>query len=324
MSLAKAAMLVSVNVVNGGLLGERRDDQASALVTNTYQTADRRTKASKYLIDRQHKSVKRVIAASQRVREVVYKYTFPWGDDKVRGLTVKLADEFKVKLDTAIAERQEAIEDYIFNFPALVAASERELGPLFDRSQYPDTSRVRDLFKLKVTYWPMPESGHFVADVSAETAKTAKADIEREIEERLIDATYDMVKRAKEVVAAFVDKLESFEVKEETDPKRKAKHGNLKSDTIFRDSLVSNIQTTANLVERMNVTGNAQIKKVVKDLMRLVAMADVDHIRKPFNKDYREKALSAGQEILINLTMLDLKDQEVSDMVDGTSDYMDM
>lgn len=321
MQLAKSAMLVSVGIVNGGLLGERRDNTASLLVENTYSVAHRRTKASKYLIDRKHKAVKRVVAASQRVREVVYRYTMPWGDDKSRLLPIKTADEFRVKIAKALAELEEAREQYIQDYPALVSASERDLGELFDRSQYPSMDKIRDLFTSKVTYWPFPESNHFIADISAKAAKEAKASIKSEIEQRLIAATHDMVRRAKEVVVAFVDKLEKFSVDPETN----------KSNITFRDSLVDNISDTAQLIERMNLTNNPQIKKVVLDLKRLANFApgklravSLNAHNAEVYATNRQIALSAGQEILINLTMLDLKDKEVSDMVSGASDYMDM
>ena len=314
MQLAKSAMLVSASIVNGGLLGERKDATASSLVENTYGIANKRTKASKYLIDRKHKSVKQVVAASQRVREVVYRYTMPWGDEKMRLLPVKLADAFKVKLDTAIAELQEAREEYIQNYPALVAASERDLGELFDRGQYPGTDKIRDLFTVKVNYWPMPESNHFIAEISAGAAKEAKEGIEREIEQRLLEATYDMVKRAKEVVVAFVDKLEKFSLDESGKP-----------TVTFRDSLVDNIKDTAFLIERMNLTNNPQVAKIVLDLKRLCTIS-ADKLRRahPAYNSTRATALATGQEVLINLTMLDLKDQEVSGMVADAGDYMDM
>jgi hypothetical protein len=312
MQLAKSAMLVSTSIVNGGLLGERRDNTASALVENTYGIANKRAKASKYLIDRKHKSVKQVVAASQRVREVVYKFTMPWGDDKMRLLPVSLSDTFRVKLQVAIAELEEARENYIQNYPALVSASERDLGELFDRSQYPEVSKIRDLFTVKVAYWPMPESNHFIAEISAKAAQEAKDGIEHEIEERLLEATYDMVRRAKDVVVAFVDKLEKFKLGDDGKP-----------DIIFRDSLIDNIKDTAHLVERMNLTGNPQIKKVVKDLERL-ANVRIAALRHPKGDNERKQALTAGQEVLMNLTMLDLKDQEVTSMVADTGDYMDM
>ena len=319
MQLAKSAMLVSASIVNGGLLGERRDNQASLLVENTYSVAHRRTKASKYLIDRKHKAVKQVVAASQRVREVVYRYTMPWGDDKMRLLPVKTADEFRTRVGVAITELEEARENYIRHYPALVSASERDLGQLFNHSQYPSVDKIRDLFTVKVAYWPIPESNHFIAEISKEAAQDAKDSIEREIEQRLLEATYDMVRRAKEVVSTYVDKLEKFKVDEDG-----------KAETTFRDSLVDNVRDTAQLIERMNLTNNPQIKKVVLDLKRLSEFAAY-HLRK--RDDVRKKALTAGQEVLINLTMLDLKDQnltmldlkdqEVSDMVADASDYMD-
>ena len=310
MQLAKSAMLVSVSIVNGGLLGERRDNVASLLVENTYSVAHRRTKASKYLIDRRHKAVKQVVAASQRVREVVYRFTLPWGDDKSRLLPVKLADMFRDKINVAVLELQEARENYIQHYPALVAASERDLGELFDRSQYPQANQIGDLFTTKVSYWPIPESNNFIAEISEEAAKEAKNSIESEIEQRLIDATYDMVKRAKEVVSIYIDKLEKFRINEDN-----------KSENNFRDSLVDNLRDTAYLIEQMNMTDNPQINKVVKDLRRLHGFAAWGLRKRP---QIREKALSAGKEVLLNLTMLNLKDQEVSDMVSDAADYMDM
>jgi hypothetical protein len=326
MQLAKSAMLVSANIVNGGLLGERKDHKASALIEDTYNVAQRRTKASKFLIDRKHKSVKQVVAASQRVREVVYKYTMPWGDDKTRLLPIKLVEIFRVKIGTALAELEEAREDYIHHYPALVAASERDLAELFDRGQYPAPDKVRALFKSKVTYWPIPDSSHFVAEIAEEAAKEARTNIEREIEARLLEATYDMVRRAKEVVSTYVDKLENYKpaIKK---VKPTARNGwsqgvdEPSNGTAFRDSLVDNVKETAKLIESMNLTNNSDINKVVKDLKRLAGFVPY-HLRK--NEVIRSAALSAGQEILINLTMLDLKDQEVTDMVSDTSDYMDM
>ena len=329
MQLAKSAMLVSANVVNGGLLGERKDDKASALIEDTYNVAERRTKASKFLIDRKHKSVKQVVAASQRVREVVYKYTMPWGDDKTRLLPIKLIDTFKVKIGTALAELEEARENYLTHYPSLVSDSERDLAELFDRSQYPTVEKARLLFKSKVTYWPIPDSAHFIAEIAEESANEAREMIKREIEDRLIEASYDMVRRAKEVVSIYVDKLENYKpakaVEDEYGNKKRNRKGVVEKEasngTAFRDSLVENVKETARLIENMNLTGNPEIAKVVKDLNRLSGFAAY-HLRKSDN--IRAQALSAGQQMLVNLTMLDLKDQEVSDMVTDASDYMDM
>jgi len=321
MQLAKSAMLVSVTIINGGLLGERRDSKASELVENSFNVSHRRTKASKYLIDRKHKSVKRVIAASQRVREVVYRFTLPWGDDKLRLLPVKTAEQFRYAISNATTELEDARTEYIRNYPALVAQSEQDLAELFDATQYPGKDEIGALFKTKINYWPMPESGHFMADISESAAKEAKQAIEAEIEERLIEATYDMVRRAKDVVTSFLDKLESTDTEPTTN-----NWGDVtghKIQGVLRDSLIDNITDTANLIEKMNLTESSQIKKVVKDLRRLSGYSADVWRRVPMRYQIdRPKAITAAQEILTNLQMLDMRDQEIESMVSDASDYM--
>ena len=315
---SKHAVLISVNIINGGLLGERKDRQASELVQHTYNVSDKRAKASKYLIDRSHKAVKRVVAASQRVREVLYRYSSPWGDEKMRLVTTKLLDEFRDKLAVAIQDLEYARDDYLRVYPDLRDQSELELGPLFDPSQYPGSNKIRDLFRTSVNYWPFPETGHFVADMSNDAANAAMEGLQREIEERLIAATQDMVKRAQEVVAAFIEKVESVE----------AHYDNTKSkyhlSGVIRDSLVDNIADTADLIERMNMTENEQISKVVKDLKRLVAYSAERWRDRPHTFiDEKPAALNTANEILANLNAINVRDQQIHEMVTEAADYMD-
>ena len=322
LELGKHAMLISVNIINGGLLGERKDAQASELVQTTYNVSDRRAKASKYLIDRTDKRVKRVVAWSQRVREVIYKYTLPWGDEKMRLVPTGIVNEFRDKLKQAIWELGEVREDYLNIYPHLVAQSEHDLGPLFDPSQYPSVDQARKLFQTNVNWWPFPETGHFIAEVSRAAESEAKHSMEREIEERLIEATHDMVRRAQEVVAAFIEKLEATEATFE------GAHSDgtesWKSNGVIRDSLIDNIHETADLISRMNLTENSKIEKVVKDLNRLCNYS-AEHWRrfpKAFQDD-KPKALITAQEILANLQMIDMRDAEIHDMVSGGEEYMD-
>jgi hypothetical protein len=319
-NLGKHAVLFSVNIVNGGLLGERKDYQASELVQQTYQVSDKRAKASKYLIDRTAKPVKRVIAASQRVREVVYRFTSPWGDEKMRLVTTRCIDEFRVNLAKAIKDLEDAWDDYCRAYPDLKDQSAFDLGPLFDASQYPDADDVRALFKISTNYWPFPETGHFVAELSAKAASEATEGMEREIEERLIFATSDMVARAQKVVAEFIEKLEAVDTQIRADGNKTT----FRLNGVIRDSIVDNIADTANLIERMNLTENAQIAKVVKDLKRLCVF-NAEHWRKypQEYKDQKPQALNTANEILAQLNVINVRDQEIAAMVDDGGEYLD-
>lgn len=308
-NLAKTAMLVSVQIVNGGLLGERKDTTATQMVEDTYNIAHRRAKASKYLIDRKHKAVKGVVAASQRVREVVYRYTVPWGDEKMRLLPVKVYDEFKEKLDVAMAELMAAREDYLHVYPALISASERDLGGLFDAGQYPSITKARSLFSDKVQYWPFPESNNFIADISKAAAQAAKDAMDAEVDARLTEATRDLVRRAREDVESFVEKLTQY--------KRDA-NGNLFG--VFRDTLVTNLEDTANLIYRMNITGNNDINEIVRQLRTLTKFT-ANELRD--SEFIRGDQIRDGSKLLEKLKYMETADKDIADLVAGASDYMD-
>src|SRR5258705_1489144 len=304
MDLAKSAMLVSVTIINGGLLGERRDKTATGYVERKFNLHDRRAKASKFLIDRKHSKVKAVVDASQRVREIVYKYSLPWGDDKTRLLPVAVHEEFVRKISDAEHELRLAWEDYLQVYPALIADSERELGDLFDRTEYPSPVRAKDMFRFKLTYWPMPSTGHFVADIAKEAVAQATSQMSLEIETRLKEAAMTMVNRAKEIVGIFVERLESY--KSTADGK------------LIRDSLVNNCLEISELLNDMNITENEDIKLMARSIRRLGNLTAGELRDSP---RVRGTAIKYGKEILAKAVELDTLDLEVSGMVAEAAEY---
>lgn len=307
-NLAKNAMLVSVTIINGGLLGERLDNTATNLVTSTYAIADRRAKASKWLIDRKHKSVKNVVAASQRVRNVVYRYTMPWGDDKSRLLSVEVYEDFNKAIKDAEGELKNAWDRYILAYPSLIADSERALGDLFDRSQYPLPERAKDMFRFSITLWPIPLSENFVANLTNKAATAAKEAIEKEIEQRLHDSTVDLARRARETVTTFVEKLKSF--KSNADGNR--------AINIFRDSLVDNCQHTGALIKALNFTNHKGIYDIANELCNL-GLRSAEMLRT--NPESRVTAIKRGEKLLKNLIKLENQDREISAMIVEASEY---
>ena len=307
--LAKNAMLISANVINGGLLGERRDATATELVENTFFVTQRRTKTSKWLIDRKHKSVRRCVASAQRIREIIWHHTMPWGHDKMRLVPVKIHAELAGKLETAIADLKDAWDEFIIAYPSLVAASERELGGLFDRSQYPSADRARTLFKVSINYWPLPDPGQFLAEIAKDAADEAKAAIGLEIETRLLEGSQDMLRRARETIETMVSKLEKYVPVFEG-----------KVEGVFRDSLIDNVRDMAGLIEKLNLTDNREINEIATKMLRLSAHS-AQALRD--RTSLRVNAVQSGKELLAKLDNLDLRDKEVNDILAGVSDYLE-
>jgi len=74
----------------------------------------------------------------------------------------------------------------------------------------------------------------------------------------------------------------------------------------------------------MNLTENAQIAKVVKDLNRLCVFS-AEHWRSNPSAYEREKpqALATANEILTQMNAINMRDQEISDMVTEGGEYLE-
>ncbi len=310
MELAKRALLVSVTIRLEGLLGERRDKQASELVTSTYSAQSKRAKASKFLIDRRHPKVKAVIAAAQQVRAVAYRYTFPWGDSGLRLLPVKAHPLFATKMDEALRDLKATQAEYLLYYPSLVKASESELGRLFDLSQYPEPERVANLFKSGVEYWPMPEGGHFVADIAAESAKEARDTLTKANLERTNEAVNDLIGRVERTVQMYVDKLAAY--------KPKAGDTDGRIEGIFRDSLVENVADMSRLIKALNFTDDAGLNGLATQVDRL-ARHTASSLRD--DKDIRTSMISEGQALINKLDSFRKVDTEVDNLIASIADY---
>ena len=303
--LARRAMLVSVSIKLEGLLGERRDKQASSMVTSTYSVAENRAKASKYLINRKHTSVKGVIAAAQQVRAVVYRYTFPFGDSALRLLPSKAHDEFSRKLKESVAGLNESLDRYYTFYPFLVQQSESELGALFDNSQYPSVEKVKQMFKISIGYLPMPETQNFIADIANEAADEARNTIVQQTRDASQEAFQDVVSRVEKTVSCLVDSLSSYKPKVS---------GNDKVEGIFRDSLIENVKDISRLISVLNFTEDTTITKLSVQLDRL-ARYGAGTLRD--NHHHRHLVINEGKDLMATLEAMKKTEIEVDDIVES-------
>jgi RNA polymerase-binding transcription factor DksA len=305
-------MLNSVSIKLEGLLGERRDKAASDLVADHYQTTHNRTKASKHLIDRKHPKVRNVVSAAQAVRATVYKLTFPWGDSAMRLLPAKAFPEFDKKIRESVAELQSCIEEYIREYPNLVDTSRVELNGMFDATQYPDQDKLASMFKVSCNYWPMPASGHFVADIASDAANEARETIVRETIARSNHAVNDMVSRVESAVKSYVDRLSAY--RKEVDD-----YGTTTISNIFRDSLIDNLREISRLTRAMNFTDDAGLEAVANQVERLARVVP-DTLRN--DKHTRDTMVTEGQQLLAKLDSYRKLDEDVDNAMNNMADYM--
>lgn len=304
------AVLHQTTVKLGGLLGERRDKGASETVSNTYSASSKQVKAAKYLINRQHKKVKAVQAHAQRIRDLVYKYSFPWGDSNLRLLPIKAHKEFTDKLEIAIREFWDSVDEYVAYYPYLVEDSKQNLtglGLLFDPAQYPPQEKIKGYFSVSVEQWPIPASEHFVAGLVEDAAEQAKATITKLVVERQNQAVNDMLHRVEEGVAEYIDKVSAY------------KKGEKRIEKTFRDSLNRNILEVSRLVKTLNLWGDAGLDNLAEQVSRL-ARVTCESLRN--DPQLRQDMVSEGKSLIARLDGYRKTDSVVDQMIGSVNEYM--
>lgn len=309
LELAKKAMLVTVNIRMEGLLGERRDRNAGEMISDKYRADPSQVKAAKYLINRKHPKVKLVVSRAQRVREVAYELTFPWGGTNLRMLPMRAKSAFDLKVSNSIADLEAAWDNYALWYPSLVADAEKTitgLGGLFDRSQYPDHKQIRGMFAAGVEYWPIPDTGHFVAEIANEVAQDARDAVNKNNVLRANQAVNEMLSRIESGVGKYVDKVASY---------RDTGDGIV---GIFRDSLVDNVRELGQLVRQLNFSDDPSIDALANQVERL-ARVTAESLRE--NPRMRDDMVSEGRALMAKLDSYRKTDSTIDAMIGEVADY---
>jgi hypothetical protein len=172
-----------------------------------------------------------------------YRLTVPAADRGMRLLPGARQLEHSSLLQGHAVKFQSAVADFVREYDTIRADAPARLNGLYVPEQWPDVDFVRNAFRLRCRYLPVPSLGQW-DEWLAESASTA---------------TDELRERIGEALRAYAAKLGD-------------------GGKIFRDSLVENLRDIVNLAEDLNVGGD----KTVADLVakaRDLAQPDPDQLR---------------------------------------------
>ena len=161
--IQNSSMLVDLNI--SVWTGRKQDKRVSDEIDAAKST---KTRAGNY-----HK---KLLAGTQKlddlqklvtgIRSWHYIQTLPWSDGGSRLLPMKNFFDYKATLADFEIQFTDAVDAFLADYPTLVSAAAFQLGDLFDSSEYPDVERLRDKFKFRYVFLPVPEVGDFRIDVN--------------------------------------------------------------------------------------------------------------------------------------------------------------
>ena len=213
-------------------------------------------------------------------RDTHYQRTLPWGDNGDRLLPSTMYFDYTKAMRDLRNEFSQLTGTFVQNYPALVQEARNRLGSLYDPTDYPDISAIRQRFDVSLSFLPVPDAKDFRVDVGADEVELIKQSITLQMKKQQEGAVVDLWKRLREVISKVDERLSVDEAK-------------------IYDSLLENVRTTASFVRKLNLTDNAQMNEVLDDIERRISSANIDQIR--VRKTVRKTVAESARDILTRI-----------------------
>lgn len=262
MSIASSAVLVELNV---SVWPAKKLDREMTETVNANASAVRdasQTRKNLFAGTSLRKDIENYAA---RIRLYHNQHTLPWADKGQRLLPTKLFLDYKTTMNVYEATFNQMCNNFFLEYPRLVAEAQQHLGKLYKAEDYPPLDEVKLKFGFRKAVDPIPESGDFRLDVSAEDLEEVRQQYEAKFDERLAEAMRAPWERLHDVLTAMSKKL--------TD------EDGVETKKRYHDSLVTNAQELCELLTKMNVTNDPKLEEARKQLELTMLGADIETIK---------------------------------------------
>jgi hypothetical protein len=269
MTIQSVSVLVDLNI--SCWTARKLDRKVSEEVDVAKQTRGRAGNYNKMLLPGADKlmEVSKMVGS---IRTWHYEQTLPWSDGGSRLLPMLNFFEYKATLNQFEQKFDDAVRDFLAEYPQLVSAAAFQLGDLFDRNEYPDVGEITDKFRFRYSFAPLPGSGDFRIDAGEETKRELEAQYKGFFDAKLQDAYKDMWERLHVTLKALSTKLT------DADKPRDTKEGPNYTQ-IFRDSLITNAVDLCGLLTKLNVTDDPMLEQARKQLEIAICGVSAEDVR---------------------------------------------
>jgi hypothetical protein len=271
------AMLVDLNI--SMWTGRKMDKKVSEEIDASKSTKARAGNYHKKLLAGSDK-LEKVQKIATAVRTWNYQQTLPWSDGGSRLLPMKSFFDYKATLGNYEAQYTQAVDDFLVEYPQLVSSSAFTLGDLFDRGEYPDVEELRNKFRFKYVFCPVPDAGDFRIDVEEQAKNELQQQYKEYYDGKLADAMKDAWDRLHETLTHLSERMDY------TDENKKK----------FWDSTITNASELCTLLTSLNITNDPKMEQMRQKLEKTLSGVDASDIRE--SEAVRTSVKSKVDEIL--------------------------
>jgi hypothetical protein len=285
--LSRKATLVSVEISQW--TARKLDRRITDEVNSSHGASPDAGRYNKLLIEA--KRLEKITKLVSEARATFYQYTKPWADEGLRILPNVLHEKFASKFRELKRRFDEAADEFEADFLSFIEERKRALNGLFNESDYPKASEIREKFKLKTRTFPVPDAEDFRSDVlDTDTIDDIKRELTETSDQVLNDAMKHTFNQVAEAVGHMATKLKEYKAKD--DGKRH----------FFANSLVDNVRELADLLPAFNLTNDPKLDALTKRIQRELCAEDAQTLRE--NGNAREVVAKSADDILKDVESL--------------------
>lgn len=271
------AMLVDINI--SMWTARKMDKKVSEEIDASKSTKARAGNYHKKLLAGSDK-LEKVQKIATAVRAWNYQQTLPWSDGGSRLLPMKSFFDYKQTLNNFENQFNSAVDDFLLEYPQLVSSSAFTLGDLFDRGEYPTVESLKERFRFKYVFCPVPDAGDFRIDVEEQAKCELQQQYKDYYQEKLNSAMKDAWDRLHETLTHLSERMDY------TDENKKK----------FWDSTITNASELCSLLTSLNVTDDPKLEAMRQRLEKALSGVDASDIRE--SEAVRSSVKSKVDEIL--------------------------
>ena len=255
--------------------GRVKDNEVSSEVT-TRKNADKDSGTWwTYLIPRS--AMRNINTAYGKCKATHNRYTLPWRDGGYRILPTAMFMKYSKAMREAKANFDEAVEQFIKDYPYYRTNAHKRLGKLLDHKSLPTVAEVRGRFGVHQEIFPLPSSADFRVDLAEEDVKEIRKEMKASI-----DVTIQ--KAMSSIWQQLIELVEKIEV---------TLH---KPDKSFKNSLIKNLANFCELIPELNLTDDTELEEIRKEVVKKLTNLKPDTLRD--NKRARKAGCNASKDLL--------------------------
>jgi len=264
-SIGSSAMLTELSISQW--TGRKKDRKASKEVTADNNAASGVASVNKKLMG-DWETLEALHKMTGNIRNMHYSMTMPWSDTGLRLLPTAQYFKYNKEMTAMQSKWEDLARLCMREYEWEISNAQTKLGDFFHRDEYPSVSALTNKFSFRLSYIPLADD--FRTDVGAEGNEQIKAHYQEYYSRQLTNAIGDIWTRVHKVLVSMSERLD---------------YASNETKKVFRDTLVDNVIDMIDLMNVCNITNDAQMSEIAKQLDNALrgvtpdALRDDDYLR---------------------------------------------